>query len=117
MLVAEGVDRLSRGQEHLAALFKQMGFLGIQIVTVADGLVSELHVGLKGTMSTLFLKDLAQKTHRGLEGRVRKGMSGGGCGSAWNVDPLSGGSASKIDPLPRASWRLPVLGRGRAGGG
>ena len=24
------------------------------------------------------------------------------CGSAWNVDPLSGGSASKIDPLSPA---------------
>jgi site-specific DNA recombinase len=34
--------------------------------------ISELHIGLKGTMSALFLKDLAQKTHRGLEGRVRR---------------------------------------------
>ena len=49
------------------------------MVTVAEGQISELHIGLKGTMSALyFLKDLAQKTHRGLEGRIRKGMSGGG---------------------------------------
>jgi site-specific DNA recombinase len=45
---------------------------------LAEGDISELHIGLKGTMSALFLKDLAQKTHRGLEGRVRAGHGGGG---------------------------------------
>src|SRR5262249_7023034 len=44
----------------------------------SEGEVGELHVGLKGTMNALFLKDLAQKTRRGLEGRVRQGKSGGG---------------------------------------
>ena len=78
VIVAEGLDRLSRDQEATAGLFKQMSFLGIGIVTRAEGEVSELHVGLKGTMNALFLKDLAIKTHRGLEGRVRQGKSGGG---------------------------------------
>jgi site-specific DNA recombinase len=36
-----------------------------------------LHVGLKGTMNALFLKDVAAKTHRGLRGRVEKGKAGG----------------------------------------
>ncbi|MEC8196007.1 MAG: recombinase family protein [Pseudomonadota bacterium] len=78
VVVAEGLDRISRDQEHIAAFFKQMRFQGIPIFTVAEGEISELHIGLKGTMSSLFLKDLAQKTHRGLEGRVRKGKSAGG---------------------------------------
>jgi hypothetical protein len=34
-------------------------------VTIAEGEIGELHVGLKGTMNALFLKDLAQKTRRG----------------------------------------------------
>lgn len=53
-------------------------FAGVQIVTLAEGEISELHVGLKGTMNALFLKDLAAKTHRGLRGRVEKGKAGGG---------------------------------------
>ncbi|MBR0649951.1 serine recombinase [Roseomonas terrae] len=44
---------------------------------VAEGEISELHVGLKGTMGALYLKDLAQKTHRGLEGRARQGFGTG----------------------------------------
>ena len=37
---------------------------------LAEGEINELHVGLKGTMNALFLKDLAAKTHRGQRGRV-----------------------------------------------
>ncbi len=78
VVVAESLDRLSRDQEHIAALFKLLSFASIPLVTVAEGEISELHIGLKGTMSALFLKDLAQKTRRGLEGRVRQGRSAGG---------------------------------------
>ncbi len=85
VVVAEGLDRISRDQEHIAGFFKQMRFQGIPIVTVAEGEISELHIGLKGTMSSLFLKDLAQKTHRGLEGRVRKGKSAGGITYGYSV--------------------------------
>ncbi len=85
VVVAEGLDRIARDQEHIAAFFKQMRFRGIQIVTVAEGEISELHIGLKGTMSSLFLKDLAQKNHRGLEGRARKGKSAGGVTYGYDV--------------------------------
>ncbi|MFC0280509.1 recombinase family protein [Falsigemmobacter intermedius] len=78
VVVSERLDRISRDQEHVAGFYKQMVFLGIPLVTVAEGEINELHIGLKGTMSALFLKDLAIKTHRGLEGRVREGKSGGG---------------------------------------
>ena len=50
----------------------------VQIVTLAEGEITELHIGLKGTMNQLFLKDLAAKTRRGLRGRVEAGRSGGG---------------------------------------
>jgi hypothetical protein len=41
-------------------------------------LINELHIGLKGTMDALYLKDLADKARRGLRGRVENGKSGGG---------------------------------------
>ena len=78
VVVAESLDRLSRDQEHVAGLFKVLTFHNVLLVTVGEGEISELHVGLKGAMSALYLKDLAQKTRRGLEGRVRQGLSAGG---------------------------------------
>ena len=75
VLIAEALDRLSRDQEDIAALYKALSFAGIRLITLAEGEINELHVGLKGTMNALFLKDLAAKTHRGLRGRVEQGRS------------------------------------------
>ncbi len=69
---------MSRDQEATAALFKLLTFHGIKIVTCSEGEINELHVGLTSTMNQLFLKDLAKKTHRGMEGRIEKGRSAGG---------------------------------------
>ncbi len=97
IVVAEALDRLSRDQADVATLFKQLSFHGIKLVTLAEGEISELHVGLKGTMNALFLKDLAQKTRRGLEGRVRQGKSGGGiCYGYKTVEGKTGDR--RIDP-------------------
>jgi site-specific DNA recombinase len=85
ILLAEALDRVSRDQADVATLYKNLQFAGVKIVTLAEGEVSELHVGLKGTMNALFLKDLAKKTHRGLRGRVEKGKSGGGLCYGYDV--------------------------------
>jgi site-specific DNA recombinase len=85
ILLAEALDRISRDQADVATLYKQLKFAGVRIVTLAEGEVSELHVGLKGTMNALFLKDLAMKTHRGLRGRVEKGKAGGGLCYGYKV--------------------------------
>src|SRR5882762_3851139 len=99
VVVAEALDRLSRDQEDVAGLFKRLRFAGVRLFTLAEGEISELHVGLKGTMNALFLKDLAEKTRRGLEGRVRQGRSGGGLCFGYDVvrehdargEPIHGG--------------------------
>jgi DNA invertase Pin-like site-specific DNA recombinase len=85
ILLAEALDRVSRDQADIATLFKHLKFAGVPIVTLAEGEISELHVGLKGTMNALFLKDLAAKTHRGLRGRVEDGKSGGGLCYGYRV--------------------------------
>jgi site-specific DNA recombinase len=78
VVVAEALDPLSRDQEDVAALYKRLRFAGVTIVTLAEGEITDLHVGLKGTMNALYLKDLAAKTHRGLRGRVEASRSAGG---------------------------------------
>ncbi|MDP2373997.1 recombinase family protein [Reyranella sp.] len=84
-VLAEALDRVSRDQADVATLFKHLRFAGVQIVTLSEGEISELHVGLNGTMNALFLKDLAAKTHRGIRGRVEKGKSGGGLCYGYDV--------------------------------
>jgi DNA invertase Pin-like site-specific DNA recombinase len=85
VIITESLDRLSRSQADIASLFEKLQFLGVRIETLADGAVSEIHVGLKGTMSALFLKDLAQKTRRGQIGRVKAGRIPGGKSYGYDV--------------------------------
>ena len=85
IVLAEAMDRLSRDQEDIAGLFKRLVFSNIKMVTLSEGDVTHLHVGLKGTMNALFLKDLADKVRRGLRGRVEDGKSGGGNSYGYDV--------------------------------
>lgn len=71
VVLAESLDRFSRDQEDTAGLFKRLTF------TLAEGDITHLHIGFKGTMNALFLKDYADKTHRGLRGRLQGGKSAG----------------------------------------
>ena len=85
IIVTESLDRLSRSQADIATLYEKLTFHGTRIETLADGSVSEIHVGLKGTMSALFLKDLAQKTRRGQIGRVKAGRIPGGKSYGYDI--------------------------------
>ena len=61
VVVAEALDRVSRDQADVAILYKHLCFADVKLVTLAEGEINELHVGLKGTMNALFLKGLTTK--------------------------------------------------------
>ena len=96
VVVAEALDRVSRDQADVAILYKHLRFAGVPVVTLAEGEINELHVGLKGTMNALFLKDLAAKTRRGLRGRVEAGKSGGGICYGYDVVKLHDAAGERI---------------------
>jgi len=106
VVLAESLDRFSRDQEDTAGLFKRLTFAGVNIVTLAEGDITHLHIGFKGTMNALFLKDLADKTHRGMRGRVEGGSAGGLCYGYRVVKSLSGGTVTtgerEIEPAEAA---------------
>ena len=80
VVIAEALDRISRDQEDIAAIYKRLSHADVRIIRLSEGEINELHVGLKGTMNALFLKDLAIKTRRGQRGRVEAGkIPGGNC--------------------------------------
>ncbi|MDE0172119.1 MAG: recombinase family protein [Defluviicoccus sp.] len=98
IVVAEALDRVSRDQADVATLYKHLRFAGVMIFTLSagEGEINELHVGLKGTMNALFLKDLAAKTRRGLRGRVEAGKSGGGICYGYDVVKLHDDAGERI---------------------
>ena len=111
VVLAEAMDRLSRDQEDIAGLYKRLSFADVRIVTIAEGDISEMHIGLKGTMNALFLKALALKTHRGLRGRVEAGKSGGGNAYGYKIirsfaaDGTPTAGEREIDPVEAETVR------------
>ena len=107
-VIAEALDRLSRDQEDIAAIYKRLRHSDIRLHTLAEGEISELHVGLKGTMNALFLRDLALKIRRGQRGRVEAGRIPGGSSYGYRIIRRlrADGSVStgerKIDPSQAA---------------
>jgi site-specific DNA recombinase len=98
-VLTESLDRLSRDLEDIAGLYKRLDYWGIEIITLADGKVGKLHVGLKGIIASIYLDDLAQKTRRGQAGRVRAGRIPGGRCYGYDVlrDSEEGGKRAIND--------------------
>jgi DNA invertase Pin-like site-specific DNA recombinase len=53
-VLTESIDRLSRDLEDIAGLHKRLAYWGVKIVTLADGEVGKLHVGLKGIIASIY---------------------------------------------------------------
>jgi site-specific DNA recombinase len=78
IVLTESLDRLSRDQEDIAAIHKRLRFASVAIVTLADGPIGGLLIGVKGAMAAEYLTDLGDKTRRGQIGRVIAGRIPGG---------------------------------------
>lgn len=57
VVLCEALDRLSRSQADVAALFEDLRFHGVKIRTISEGDISELQIGLMGTMNALQLRE------------------------------------------------------------
>lgn len=87
-LIVESLDRLSRDQGDLSGIYKRLTFLGVEIREVHGGKATPLNTAVRGLVGAIYLSDLADKTRRGLSGRVREGKSAGG--RAFGYAPVPG---------------------------
>ncbi len=72
-IIVESIDRLHRKISAMGTLYEICQYLDIKIISVNEGEIGDLHIGLQGTMNALFLKNLKQKTARGLIARAKEG--------------------------------------------
>ncbi|MEG8025080.1 recombinase family protein [Sphingomonas aurantiaca] len=85
IVLAEALDRIARNQADIATIYQRLVFADVRIETLSEGHVNELHIGLKGTMGALFLKDLGEKIRRGQRGTVSRGRIPGGLCYGYDV--------------------------------
>jgi DNA invertase Pin-like site-specific DNA recombinase len=75
-VISESLDRLSRDQEDLAGIFKRLKYSEIKLIS-NEGEATDIHVGIRGIVGSMFLKDLGDKVRRHHSGRAREGKFAG----------------------------------------
>jgi site-specific DNA recombinase len=83
VLLLDDLSRLGRDQVESERAARRLKFHGVRVIAVADGYDSDgksakVHRGVKSLMNEIYLDDLRDKTHRGLEGQVLKQYWTGG---------------------------------------
>ena len=73
LVIAEALDRISRDQEDICHVYKRLRFHDIDLITLEDGEITAMHVGIRGLMNDAYVRNLAAKVSRGLHGVARAG--------------------------------------------
>jgi len=73
VLVAEGLDRISRSDVDLPFLNRFFAYYKIKILTSKEGWVNDMHIGFRGMMGKMFLKDNADNVRRNFAGKIENG--------------------------------------------
>ncbi len=122
VLVLESLDRLSRDMVEQERVVRRFEYRNIRIVGVSDGYDSNSGKSRKvirtvrGLINDIYLDDLRDKTHRGLSGRVERGLFPGGLAYGYMSLEAPGGRLLVIDqsraPTVRSIFEQAVAGQG-----
>lgn len=83
VLLIDDTSRLARRQADQSNIVDQLRFAGFRLIAVSQGIDSaseqaDVLMTVHSLVDSLYIKELAKKTHRGLEGRALDGFHTGG---------------------------------------
>src|SRR5882672_10596642 len=85
VVLIDDSSRLSRSLSDAIRIFERLSFAGVRVIAESQGIDSQneqadVLVTVHGLMDSLYVKELAKKTHRGMEGNLLRGLhTGGSC--------------------------------------
>lgn len=108
VLLVDDTSRLSRHQATAMQLFERVNFAGVRVVAVAQGIDSsseqaDVLMAVHGLIDHQYVKELAAKTRRGLEGKFLRGLHAGGRCFGYRTEPVSGGVRLEVDAAEAAT--------------
>jgi site-specific DNA recombinase len=100
-ILVDDTSRLSRTTEDALSMFKRLKFAGVRFIAVSQGIdsdheQSELQVTVHGLVDSLYVRELAKKTHRGMEGLALRGLHTGGRTFGYDAVSLGEGAGKKL---------------------
>jgi DNA invertase Pin-like site-specific DNA recombinase len=119
VLLLEGLDRLTRDAAEQERIVRRLEFRGIRLIGVSDGYDStskarKLHRGMRGLINEIYLDDLRDKVHRGLDGLVARRLNAGGLPYGYRSVAAEGGRRLEVDE-EKAIWVRHIYARSAAG--
>ena len=104
VILIDDTSRISRNLSDAVQLFEKLRFAGLRVIAVGQGIdtrneQAEVLVTVHGLVDSLYVKELAKKTHRGLEGAFLRGLHAGGRCYGYCTVPVEGGGVRlQIEP-------------------
>ena len=101
IILLDDSSRLARNTKDALGIFEKLNFAGIRLIAVSQGIDSEneqahVLVTVHGMVDSLYVKELAKKTHRGLEGLMLRGQHTGGRCFGYDSVPVSGTTGKQL---------------------
>jgi site-specific DNA recombinase len=95
VVLVDDTSRLSRSLPEVVTLYQRLAHHGVRVIAVSQGIdteheQSEVLIAMHGITDSLYVKELAKKTHRGLEGKFLNGLSAGGRCFGYMSEPVEG---------------------------
>ena len=98
-ILVDDTSRIARNTREALDIFSLLTFYGVHVYYVSQGIdtsheAAEEMITINGLIDSLYIRNLAKETHRGIEGQVLKGYSGGGRRYGYRSEPIYNG---KVD--------------------
>ena len=82
-ILVDDTSRLSRNQAEAMTVIEKLKFAGLRVIFISQGIdtqseQSDVQMTVHGLVDSLYVKELAKKTHRGLESCAINGLHTGG---------------------------------------
>lgn len=113
-ILVDDTSRVARNTREALNVFYLVTFYGIHVCYVSQGIdtsheTAEEMITIHGLVDAIYIKNLARETHRGIEGQVLKGYSGGGRRYGYRSEPVFNGKVD-IYGMPEADgYKLKII--------
>ena len=101
IILLDDSSRLARNTKDALTFFERLNFAGIRLIAVSQGIDSDneqahVLVTVHGMVDSLYVKELAKKTHRGLEGLMLRGQHTGGRCFGYDSIPVASATGKQL---------------------
>src|SRR5579872_5116960 len=101
VILVDDTSRLSRYMPTAIHTIDRLKFAGVRVIAVGQGIdtdneQADVLYAVHGLVDSLYIKELAKKCHRGMEGAFLRGFHTGGHCYGYRIVPVEGGGSKLV---------------------